>query len=246
MSTPMKRWQRKGTVIMAAVLFGIAAFATTTRTWLNVQLPRTAVQTPDLAVSGSDAATAVTAFAVVAITAGLAASIAGPVARWIVSVILLVSGVGVAAASYTVISDPVQGAAGAIGQAIGVSGATGTVVTLTALPWVALVSGILIALTGIWLAVASRGWKSSRRYAPAPAAATPTTPAAAGGTTSGSAETGSAETGTAEAGTAKPGNGPAAAGSGTAAADEEAGPEPIDEIDSWDRLTRGDDPTNYR
>jgi hypothetical protein len=131
----MKRWQRKGTVIMAAVLFGIAAFATTTRTWLNVQLPRTAVQTPDLAVSGSDAATAVTAFAVVAITAGLAASIAGPVARWIVSVILLISGVGVAAASYTVISDPVQGAAGAIGQAIGVSGATGTVVTLTALPW---------------------------------------------------------------------------------------------------------------
>lgn len=227
----MKRWQRKGTVIMAAVLFGIAAFATTTRTWLNVQLPRTAVQTPDLAVSGSDAATAVTAFAVVAITAGLAASIAGPVARWIVSVILLVSGVGVAAASYTVISDPVQGAAGAIGQAIGVSGATGTVVTLTALPWVALVSGILIALTGIWLAVASRGWKSSRRYAPAPAATTPS---------------GSAETGSAEAGAAKPGNAPAAAGSGTAAGDEEAGPEPIDEIDSWDRLTRGDDPTNYR
>lgn len=227
----MKRWQRKGTVIMAAVLFGIAAFATTTRTWLNVQLPRTAVQTPDLAVSGSDAATAVTAFAVVAITAGLAASIAGPVARWIVSVILLVSGVGVAAASYTVISDPVQGAAGAIGQAIGVSGATGTVVTLTALPWVALVSGILIALTGIWLAVASRGWKSSRRYAPAPAATTPS---------------GNAETGSAEAGTAKPGNAPAAAGTGTAAADDEAGPEPIDEIDSWDRLTRGDDPTNYR
>ena len=115
----MKRWQRKGTVIMAAVLFGIAAFATTTRTWLNVQLPRTAVQTPDLAVAGSDAATAVTAFAVVAITAGLAASIAGPVARWIVSGILLVSGVGVAAASYTVINDPAQGAAGAIGQAIG-------------------------------------------------------------------------------------------------------------------------------
>ena len=49
MSTPTKRWQRKGTVIMAAVLFGIAAFASTTRTWLNVQLPATAVQTPDLA-----------------------------------------------------------------------------------------------------------------------------------------------------------------------------------------------------
>ena len=225
----MKRWQRKGTVIMAAVLFGIAAFATTTRTWLNVQLPRTAVQTPDLAVSGSDAATAVTAFAVVAITAGLAASIAGPVARWIVSVILLISGVGVAAASYTVIADPEQGAAGAIGQAIGVSGATGTVVTLTALPWAALVSGILIAITGVWLAVASRGWKSSRRYAPstaaAPAAATASTDTA--GTPSASASTKGTE-------------------AGAASAEEDNGPEPIDDIDSWDRLTRGDDPTNYR
>ena len=226
----MKRWQRKGTVIMAAVLFGIAAFATTTRTWLNVQLPRTAVQTPDLAVAGSDAATAVTAFAVVAITAGLAASIAGPVARWIVSGILLVSGVGVAAASYTVINDPAQGAAGAIGQAIGVSGATGTVVTLTALPWAALVCGVLIAITGIWLAVASRSWKSSRRYAPAPAAA-PTTTTASTDDTSGTAA-GSAAAKGKEA--------------GDASAEKENGPEPIDDIDSWDRLTRGDDPTNYR
>ncbi|WP_258060379.1 MULTISPECIES: Trp biosynthesis-associated membrane protein [unclassified Arthrobacter] len=221
MSTPTKRWQRKGTVIMAAVLFGIAAFATTTRTWLNVQLPATAVQTPDLAVSGSDAATAVTAFAVVAITAGLAASIAGSVARWIVSVILVVSGIGVAAASWTVISDPAQGAAGAIGQAIGVSGAAGTVVTLTGMPWAALVSGVLIALTGVWLAIASRSWKSSRRYAPAPAAGT--APSAAPG----------AESTTPGAGSPDAGN-------------NGEGPEPVDDIDSWDRLTRGDDPTNYR
>ena len=233
MSTPTKRWQRKGTVIMAAVLFGIAAFATTTRTWLNVQLPRTSVQTPDLAVSGSDAATAVTAFAVVAITAGLAASIAGPVARWIVSVILMISGVGVAAASYTVISDPVQGAAGAIGQAIGVSGATDTVVTLTVMPWAALVCGILIALTGIWLAVASRSWKSSRRYAPAPAPAE-------------NAEGAAAQGGGAPEGDAAPETAGTDAREGTTTSPASAGAEPIDDIDSWDRLTRGDDPTTYR
>ncbi|MET4059561.1 hypothetical protein ABIB35_001092 [Arthrobacter sp. UYP6] len=233
MSTPTNRWQRKGTVIMAAVLFGIAAFATTTRTWLNVQLPRTAVQTPDLAVSGSDAATAVTAFAIVAITAGLAASIAGPVARWIVSAILLISGAGVTAASWTVISDPVQGAAGAVGQAIGVSGATDTVITLTAMPWAALVCGILIALTGIWLAVASRSWKSSRRYAPAPAPAE-------------KAEGAAVEGGAAFEGGAAPEAGGTTVGEGTTTSSASAGPEPVDEIDSWDRLTRGDDPTNYR
>ncbi|WP_237687534.1 Trp biosynthesis-associated membrane protein [Arthrobacter jiangjiafuii] len=228
MSTPTKRWQRKGIVIMAAVLFGIAAFASTTRTWLNVQLPATAVQTPDLAVSGSDAATAVTAFAVVAITAALAASIAGPIARWIVSVILLVAGVGVVAASYTVISDPLQGAAGAIGQAIGVSGSTDTVVTLTVMPWLALAAGILIALGGIWMALASRSWTSSRRYAPAPA------PADAGTTADGSAPAGPPA---GEGATTAP-------APGSSAADE--GEAPVDDIDSWDRLTRGDDPTTYR
>ncbi|MFJ7750798.1 Trp biosynthesis-associated membrane protein [Arthrobacter sp. NPDC097144] len=234
MSTPTKRWQRKGTVIMAAVLFGIAAFATTTRTWLDVQLPRTAVQTPDLAVSGSDAATAVTAFAVVAITAGLAASIAGPVARWIVSVILLISGAGIAAASWTVINDPAQGASGAIGQAIGVSGSDNTVITLTAMPWAALVCGILVALTGVWLAVAGRSWKSSRRYAPAPAAAAESANAQGGSRTAG------------QEATAGEGTTASSAAAADNAADSDAGPEPVDEIDSWDRLTRGDDPTNYR
>ena len=226
MSTPTKRWQRKGTVIMAAVLFGIAAFASTTRTWLNVQLPATAVQTPDLAVSGSDAATAVTAFAVVAITAALAASIAGPIARWIVSVILLVAGVGVVAASYTVISDPQQGAAGAIGQAIGVSGSADTVVTLTVMPWLALATGVLIALGGIWMALASRSWTSSRRYAPAPAPVDGTAASAGEDTTAGEGTT------------------TAAAAPGSPAPDE--GEAPVDDIDSWDRLTRGDDPTTYR
>ena len=226
MSTPTKRWQRKGTVIMAAVLFGIAAFASTTRTWLNVQLPATAVQTPDLAVSGSDAATAVTAFAVVAITAALAASIAGPIARWIVSVILLVAGVGVVAASYTVISNPQQGAAGAIGQAIGVSGSADTVVTLTVMPWLALATGVLIALGGIWMALASRSWTSSRRYAPAPAPV------------DGTAASAGEDATTAGEGTTT------AAAAGSPAPDE--GEAPVDDIDSWDRLTRGDDPTTYR
>lgn len=215
-SRPTPRWQRKSTVILGTVLFGIAAFGATTRTWLDVKLPQTAVQTPDIAVAGSDAATAVTAFAVVAIAAGLAASIAGHVARWIVAVLLLVSGVGVVIASLTVISDPLQGAAGAIGKALGVSSAEGIDVTLTAMPWLAAAAGVLIALSGVWLAVAGRGWKSSRRYAAAPA------PAAAG--------------------TAAGSN----AAAGTAEGNDDDGTAPIDDIDSWDRLTKGDDPTTYR
>ena len=223
MSTTTPRWQRKGIVIMTTVLLAALAFGTTTRTWLNVTLPATNVVTPDVAVSGSDAATAVTAFAVVGVAAALAAAIAGRIARWIIGVIIVVSGVGVAVASSQIIADPLQGAAGAIGKAIGVSSAEGTQVELTPMPYAALVIGILIALAGIWLALAGRHWTTSRRYAPA-------------------AETGEAGTDTGDA-AADTGSMPGARPETRGSKDAKAGP-PVDEIDSWDRLTRGEDPTD--
>ncbi|MDN3904766.1 Trp biosynthesis-associated membrane protein [Arthrobacter sp. YD2] len=213
---PAPRWRRKATVVMGTVLLAALAFGTTTRTWLNVTLPATDVVTPDVAVAGSDAATAVTAFAVVAVAAALAAAIAGRIARWIIGVILVISGSGVAVASYRIISDPLQGAAGAIGKAIGVSSAEGTAVEVTAMPYAALVIGILIALAGVWLSLAGRHWSTSRRYA-APAAGA---------------------AGDREGGTGANTPGDAAAGSN----DRDA--EPVDEIDGWDQLSRGEDPTD--
>ncbi|MCC9145222.1 MULTISPECIES: Trp biosynthesis-associated membrane protein [unclassified Arthrobacter] len=231
MSTTTPRWGRKATVIMGTVLLAALAFGTTTRTWLNVTLPAATVATPDVAVSGSDAATAVTAFAVVGVAAALAAAIAGRIARWIIAVIIVVAGVGVATASYRIISDPLQGAAGAIGKAIGVSSAEGTVAELTPMPYAALVAGILIALAGIWLALAGRYWTTSRRYAPTAEAGTP--------------DSDSSDAGTSDAGT--PGTAAATGTAGTTDAGKKpaAGP-PIDEIDSWDRLTRGEDPTDHK
>jgi len=196
------RWRRKSTVVLGTVLLGAAAFGTTTQTWLDVVLPQAAVETGDIAVAGNEAATAVTAFAVVALAAALAASIAGKVARWIIAAVLLVAGIGITTASVSVIADPAQGAAGAVGKAIGVSGSTGADITLTAMPYLAAAAGVLIALAAVWLAVASRRWAVSRRYAAQPA-------------------------------------------TGAAAKGESTEP-PIDEIDSWDRLTKGEDPTNFR
>ncbi|MCQ2000995.1 Trp biosynthesis-associated membrane protein [Arthrobacter zhaoxinii] len=231
MSTTTPRWGRKGTVIMGTVLLAALAFGTTTRTWLNVTLPATDVVTPDVAVSGSDAATAVTAFAVVGVAAALAAGIAGRIARWVIAVIIAVSGIGVAVASYRIITDPLQGAAGAIGKAIGVSSAEGTVAELTVMPYAALAIGILIALAGVWLALAGRYWTTSRRYAPTAEPAAGATAADSGSvhsrpdTAAGSAD---------NRGTAQ-----------VAGKDAEAGT-PIDEIDSWDQLTRGEDPTDSK
>lgn len=192
-----RRPQRRAIVVLATAAAALAAFGSTTQTWLSVTLPQTSVQTPSLQVPGSDAATAVTAFALVGLAAGLAASIAGPVARWIIGALLLVAGAGIVWSSLNVVADPPAAAATAIGEAIGVTGQAGVSVTVTAMPWLAAVAGVLLALCAVWLLVAGRGWTAARRYEK-------------------SAGRGAAK---------KPGT-----------AD--------DEIDSWDRLTRGDDPTS--
>ncbi|WP_035772108.1 Trp biosynthesis-associated membrane protein [Arthrobacter sp. Br18] len=153
------RFQRRGTVVMAIVLIALLAFGTTTQTWLTVDLPQDAVQTPSLNVAGSDAATPVTAFALVSLAGAFAVSIAGRIGRWLVAALLLVAGVGIAVVSLQVIRDPTAAAA-------------------------------------VWLALAGRSWGRTRRYDKNPQATDPARESAHGG-----------------------------------------------EIDSWDRLTHGEDPT---
>lgn len=159
-----RRFARRGIVVMGIVVLALLAFGSTTRTWLSVRLPQDAVQMPDLAIAGSDAATPVTAFALVALAAALAVSIAGRVARWIIAVILVLSGVGIALSSASVALDPAGAAEPAIGTAIGVSGLTGAEASATGMPWLAVVAGILLAFAAAWVVLAGRTWGVNRRY----------------------------------------------------------------------------------
>lgn len=192
--TPALR--RKGVVVLATVIAALAAFGSTTQTWLSVTLPQTAVQTPSIQVPGSDAATAVTAFALVGLAAALAASIAGRAARWIIAVILAVAGAGIVFSSVAVATDPAASAAPAIGEALGVTSEAGVSVTATAMPWLAVLAGLLLVLCAVWLLIAGRGWRTARRYEKS------------------------------------------VGRNRSAKADANA-----DEIDNWDSLSRGEDPT---
>jgi uncharacterized membrane protein (TIGR02234 family) len=183
---------------MVIVAVALLAFGTTTQTWLSVRLPQEAVQTPDLAVPGSDAATPVTAFALVALAAALAVSIAGRTARWIIAGILLLAGAGIILTSIRVAVDPAAAAAPAVGEAIGISGGSAVEASATAMPWLAALAGLLLAGAAVWLTIAGRRWEKSRRYETAPGAPAP------------------------------------ASGGASAHADD---------IDSWDQLTKGEDPT---
>jgi uncharacterized membrane protein (TIGR02234 family) len=193
------RWSRKSTLIMLIALMALAVFGTTTQTWITVhldpaQLAQGASGQDGLPVQGSKAATAVTALALVALAGGLAASIAGRVARWIITAIVIAASAGIVAAAVTVLADPLAASQGAIAAATGVTGSNAEV-SVTAFPALAVVAGLLLGLASLLIIPASRYWKTRTKY---------------------DAATGSR-------GAAPPG--------------------PSDEIDSWDRLSRGDDPT---
>ncbi|SDW85339.1 trp region conserved hypothetical membrane protein [Arthrobacter sp. yr096] len=187
------RWARKSTLVLATVVIALAVFGATTQTWIEVRLDPTGASNSDLHVQGSKAATAVTALAVVALAGGLAASIAGKIARWIIAVLVALSAAGIILAAVTVLLDPLGAAQGAIAAATGISGGQADA-TATVFPVLAVVAGSLLAVCAIVLPVAGRYWTSRTKY---------------------------------DAGSR---------------AGKNAG-EPVDEIDSWDRLSRGEDPT---
>ena len=187
------RWARKSTIVLATTILALAVFGATTQTWIEVRLDPTGASNSDLHVQGSKAATAVTALAVVALAGGLAASIAGKIARWIIAVLITVSAAGIILAAVTVILDPLGAAQGSIAAATGVSGGQADA-AVTAFPVVAIVAGSLLAVCAIVLPLAGRHWTSRTKY-------------------------------------------------DAAARVKKSGSEPVDEIDSWDSLSRGEDPT---
>jgi uncharacterized membrane protein (TIGR02234 family) len=192
-------WARKSTLVLLVAVLALAVFGTTTQTWMTVtldpnQVGQAGAAQSTLEVQGSKAATAVTALALVALAGGLAAAIAGRIARWIIIGIIVLASAGIVAAAATVLADPLAAAQGAIAAATGVTGSQAQV-AVTAFPVLAVVAGCLLALSALLIIPAGRHWKTRTKY---------DVPAA----------------------------GSTAATSG-----------PVDEIDSWDRLSRGDDPT---
>ncbi|MFF1830663.1 Trp biosynthesis-associated membrane protein [Paenarthrobacter sp. NPDC058040] len=187
------RWARKSTLVLGMVILAFAVFGATTQTWITVHLDPATASTPDLQVQGSKAATAVTALALVSLAGGLAASIAGRVARWIIAAIIALSAVGIILAAVTVMGNPLGAAQGSIAGATGVSGGQADVAT-TLFPLAAIVAAGLLGVGAVILPLAGRYWKSRTKYDKAGSGA-------------------SGRTG------------------------------PVDEIDSWDSLSRGEDPT---
>ncbi|GAB3286042.1 hypothetical protein GCM10027449_32240 [Sinomonas notoginsengisoli] len=221
-SRPVPTWARKPIVVVIAIVFALLAFGATTQTWVDAEVQGSAVRSAHLSVQGSKAATSVSALALVGLAGTLAAAVAGRIGRAVAAVVVVLAGVGVTAACAAVLADPRAAAEGSIAQATGLAGSDATT-TLAPYPLLAAAAGVLLAVSGVLLLVASRFWPTRTRYDAAQRA-------------------GKAP----ELSTSRPFRTPQRpqGGPDTArgAARDDAGA--VDGIDGWDRLSRGEDPTD--
>lgn len=201
-----------------------------TQTWSTLHLRAVANHAAPVTVQGSAAAPALTALALAGLALAAALAIAGRLVRILLGVLGLIIGASVLLSALTAVTDPVQAAAPAVTAATGVAGHTSVAHLVSRLdtsiwPWFAVVGGALVVLCTLGVLVTSSRWPGpSKRYQAVrfEAAGQPHTEADAGEDTAADA---GADAGDGTERGAGPGSGRDAA------------------IDSWDELSRGEDPT---
>ncbi|MEO9246252.1 Trp biosynthesis-associated membrane protein [Citricoccus nitrophenolicus] len=212
---------RRRTAVLWALAAGAIILGTGAQTWIE-SAGLSGLATTSVTTTGNQAAAVVPAMGLVGMAAGIALSMARRIGRWVSAVLMVLAGLMAGFSAVNAALDPASAAQAQVSEASGTTADAGSY-AVTVWPWLTLVGGVLLLLCGLAVLVMGRGWVTSRRHeSPVAAAAT------ASGTT---ATTGAG----AAAGTA---SGSAA---GTAAGTE-AGAE-LDEIDAWDELSRGQDPT---
>ena len=150
------------------VLAGLTAVVTVP-TWFTTTGTTALQGTVTIEVSGSQAAPAVLAAAVAILAAAAAVGLVGRVGRWVVAAVVLACGVLVVATTLGATTDPVAAVTPVVAAETGVGTLAGPVTT-SVWPWLAVATGVLVALAGIWFVHASRTWSGpSQRHEAAPA-----------------------------------------------------------------------------
>jgi uncharacterized membrane protein (TIGR02234 family) len=235
--------------LLALVVGSGLGLLSATQTWFTIQVTDVANHAGTVTVAGSAAAPALTALSLAGLALTAALAIAGPAFRVVLALLGILLGASIVYSALAVLGDPLRAAGGAITSATGVAGEASLrrlvqSTTTEFWPWLAVVGGVLVVLAASLAIVFLRAWPGpSRKYQARFAGEDGRT----------------AEETLAELDGAEPETGAADAGTGDdeaagderearAAAESDAPEEPtaLDRdaaIDSWDELSRGDDPT---
>lgn len=228
--------------LLALVVGSGLGLLSATQTWFTIAVKDVANHAGTVTVAGSAAAPALTALSLAGLALTAALAIAGPAFRVVLSILGVLLGVSIVFSAVSVLSDPLRAAGGAITSATGVAGEASLrrLVESTEIafwPWVAVVGGVLVVLAGVAAIVFVRAWPGpSRRYQ-----------ARFAGEDGRSAEEAVAELAGDSDDAAVAGDASAVDDAPAAAESDTPGtPTALDRdtaIDSWDELSRGDDPT---
>ena len=168
-----------------------------TQTWIEAQ-GFDAAHIDTVALSGQEASPVITAMALVIIAAGAALSIAGRLGRWIIGSISVLSAIMLMVATGSILTDPAAAVASTIAEISGTTASSATVenVTVTLLPWLTILGGLIALVGGVLVLIYGQSWALGKvkKY---------TVSTQSEGTSTGR----------------------------------------LDEIDTWDELSRGEDPT---
>jgi uncharacterized membrane protein (TIGR02234 family) len=157
------------TILIGLALAGIALLAYT-QTWIQIHASSPQGGTVNVPSSGSIAAPALSALAFAGLALFGAITIAGRGFRVVLGALEVILGICVVAASLVALTNPVKAAQGAITTVTGVDGAESVrnlvlSHSVTAWPFVALVTGVAMAVLGVGVIVTSKNWPAgTRRY----------------------------------------------------------------------------------
>lgn len=161
---------RRATVLAGTAAAALLAGATST-TWINATAPDLAGTAQQVTVTGSDAAPAVLALALVAIAASLATALSSHWLRFVTGPVLIATGAGSVIAALGAVQAPQEAARSAVGSATGVLGSA-VQAEPTAWPLLTLVPALVVAGIGVLVLVVGRGWPVGTRYRSAAVVAT--------------------------------------------------------------------------
>lgn len=228
------------TLLALVVGSGLVLLAST-QPWFVVHLTDVGEHSATLPVPGSAAAPALTALSLAGLALAAALAIAGPLFRTVLAVLGVLLGVSVLISAGSAIGDALRASSTAITTSTGVAG-TASIARLvdsveTAVwPWFAVAGGVILLLAAAAALVTSRLWPGpSRRYQ--------TRFESTGGTLDD--DTSDTSDPAAPAEDALTGPEPADGSQPETGTDPDA-PRVIERdqaIDSWDELSRGEDPT---
>ncbi|WGD36355.1 Trp biosynthesis-associated membrane protein [Lysinibacter sp. HNR] len=210
-ATRIKRW-----IILLVLASNALLLLAWSQTWFTLTLRPDVAGEPVIAVTGQQAAAALSAFALAGLAAGGALTIAGGAFRFILGFLQTVLGACAVWVSLSALSSPITGGQAFITAQTGVTGieslsALVESVTTTAWPVLGIVIAVFVALSGVAVLVTARRWpRSSRRY---------------------------------QAVVLEPDESSAEAFAELTRESGESDPAAGDRIDEWDRQSRGSDPS---